>query len=122
MPGYSTVAAVDLGSNSFRLQVAKVVEDRIYPLDSLSEKVRLAGGLTPDKYLDEASQERALDCLRRFGERIRGLDRHAVRAVGTNTLRVAKGVVFLIEGEDLRHRRLRKRALGAATEPGSAAA
>jgi exopolyphosphatase len=86
MPGYSTIAAIDLGSNSFRLQVAKAVEDQIYPLDSLSEKVRL----TPEKYLDEASQERALECLGRFAERIRGLPRHAVRAVGTNTLRVAK--------------------------------
>jgi exopolyphosphatase/guanosine-5'-triphosphate,3'-diphosphate pyrophosphatase len=101
MPGYSTIAAVDLGSNSFRLQVAKAVEDRIYPLDSLSEKVRLAAGLTADKYLDEASQERALDCLRRFAERIRGLDRHAVRAVGTNTLRVAKNAAQFVRRAEL---------------------
>ena len=101
MPGYSTIAAVDLGSNSFRLQIAKVVEDRIYSLDSLSDKVRLAGGLTPDKYLDEASQERALDCLRRFAERIRGLDRHAVRAVGTNTLRVAKNAGQFVRRAEL---------------------
>jgi len=96
MQGYSTIAAVDLGSNSFRLQVAKVFEDRIYPLDSLSEKVRLAGGLTADKFLDELSQERALECLRRFAERIRGLNRHAVRAVGTNTLRVAKNAAQFV--------------------------
>jgi exopolyphosphatase/guanosine-5'-triphosphate,3'-diphosphate pyrophosphatase len=101
MPSYSTIAAVDLGSNSFRLQVAKVLEDQIYPLDSLSEKVRLAGGLTPDKYLDEASQVRALDCLRRFAERIRGLDRHAVRAVGTNTLRVAKNAAQFVRRAEL---------------------
>jgi exopolyphosphatase/guanosine-5'-triphosphate,3'-diphosphate pyrophosphatase len=101
MPGHSTIAAVDLGSNSFRLQVAKVVEDRIYPLDALSEKVRLAAGLTPEKYLDEASQERALECLRRFGERIRGLDRHAVRAVGTNTLRVAKNAAQFVHRAEL---------------------
>jgi exopolyphosphatase/guanosine-5'-triphosphate,3'-diphosphate pyrophosphatase len=56
----------------------------------LREPVRLGAGLTPDKLLDEATQERALACLERFGERLRGLDRHAVRAVGTNTLRVAK--------------------------------
>jgi exopolyphosphatase/guanosine-5'-triphosphate,3'-diphosphate pyrophosphatase len=101
MPGYSTIAAVDLGSNSFRLQVAKVVEDRIYPLDSLSEKVRFAAGLSADKYLDEASQERALDCLRRFAERIRGLDRHAVRAVGTNTLRVARNAAQFVRRAEL---------------------
>ena len=53
MQEYDIVAAVDLGSNSFRLQVARVVEDQIYPLDSLKETVRLGAGLTPDKFLDE---------------------------------------------------------------------
>ena len=86
----STLAAVDLGSNSFRLQVARVEQDQIYPLDSLREPVRLAAGVGPDKRLDEASQQRALDCLKRFGERLRGMPAESVRAVGTNTLRVAK--------------------------------
>ncbi|PWT72602.1 MAG: exopolyphosphatase [Proteobacteria bacterium] len=96
----STVAAVDLGSNSFRLQMARVVDDQIYPLDSLREPVRLAAGLTAEKRLDDASQERALECLKRFGERIRGLPPEAVRAVGTNTLRVAKNAKeFLAKAE-----------------------
>lgn len=90
MQDASTLAAVDLGSNSFRLEVARVVEHQIYPLDSLKETVRLAAGLTDDKYLEADAQERALACLRRFGERLRGLPRHAVRVVGTNTLRVAR--------------------------------
>ncbi|HEX4985495.1 MAG TPA: exopolyphosphatase [Burkholderiales bacterium] len=90
METFSTIAAVDLGSNSFRLQVGRVVDDQIYPLDSLREPVRLAAGLTPDKHLDEAAQARALEALKRFGERLRGLPPGAVRAVGTNTLRVAK--------------------------------
>lgn len=97
---YSTLAAVDLGSNSFRLQVARVVGKQIYPLDSLREMVRLAAGLTADKRLDEDSQARALDCLKRFGERLRGFPPHSVRAVGTNTLRVAKnGSAFLKKAE-----------------------
>ncbi len=87
---YSTLAAVDLGSNSFHCQVARVVGDQIYPLDSLREPVRLGAGLTKDKRLDEAAQERALACLKRFAERLRDFDRRAVRALGTNTLRVAK--------------------------------
>lgn len=87
---YETVAAVDLGSNSFRLQVGRVLDNQIYPLDSLKEPVRLASGLTADKRLDASSQARALDALRRFGERLGGLDSGAVRAVATNTLRVAK--------------------------------
>ena len=69
----STLAAVDLGSNSFRLQVARVEQDQIYPLDSLREPVRLAAGVGADKRLDEASQQRALECLKRFGERLRGM-------------------------------------------------
>lgn len=90
MAEYSTLAAVDLGSNSFHCQIARVVGDQIYPLDALREPVRLGAGLTEDKTLDDESQERALACLQRFGERLRGFDRHTVRALGTNTLRVAK--------------------------------
>ena len=67
---YETVAAVDLGSNSFRLQVGRVVDNQIYTLDSMKEPVRLASGLTADKRLDIPAQARALDALRRFGERI----------------------------------------------------
>jgi len=84
------LAAVDLGSNSFHLQVGRVVEGQIYALDSLREVVRLGGGLTSEKRIDRVTQARALEALERFGERLRGLPRHAVRAVGTNALRVAK--------------------------------
>ena len=88
--GYEQIAAVDLGSNSFRLQIGRVVDDQIYPLDSLKEPVRLASGLTREKYLNEVAQQRALETLCRFGERLRGFQPEAVRVVATNTLRVAK--------------------------------
>ncbi len=97
MAVYSTLAAVDLGSNSFHLQVARVVSDQIYPLDSLREPIRLGAGLTRDKRLDDDSQQRALECLKRFGERLRGFDAPAVRAVGTNTLRVAKNATSFLK-------------------------
>jgi exopolyphosphatase/guanosine-5'-triphosphate,3'-diphosphate pyrophosphatase len=97
---HEVIAAVDLGSNSFRLQVGKVVGNLIYPLDSLKESVRLAAGLTVEKSLDGPSQLRALDALSRFGERLRGFEPKAVRAVATNTLRVAKNAPhFLPEAE-----------------------
>jgi exopolyphosphatase/guanosine-5'-triphosphate,3'-diphosphate pyrophosphatase len=100
MTEYSTLAAVDLGSNSFHCQIARVVGDQIYPLDSLREPVRLGAGLTQDKRLDDETAERALACLKRFGERLRGLDRRTVRAIGTNTLRVAKNAAgFLKKAE-----------------------
>lgn len=94
------VAAVDLGSNSFRLQVGRVVGNQIYPLDSLKEPVRLAAGLTADKWLDAAAQRRGLAALARFGERLRGFAPDAVRAVATNTLRVARNAAeFLAQAE-----------------------
>ena len=97
---YETIAAVDLGSNSFRLQVGRVVEGQIYPLDALKETVRLASGLTPERFLDDEAMTRGVETLFRFGERLRGLDAGAVRAVATNTLRVAKNAqTFLMLGE-----------------------
>lgn len=97
---YDLIAAVDLGSNSFRLQVGRVVGNQIYPLDGLKEPVRLASGLTGDKILDGPSQLRGLDALARFGELLRGFAPGAVRAVATNTLRVAKNAPqFLVQAE-----------------------
>ncbi len=94
------IAAIDLGSNSFRLQVGRVVGDQIYPLDGLKESVRLAAGLTPDKHLDAAAQQRGLDAMRRFNERLRGFAPDAVRAVATDTLRVAKNAPeFLLQAQ-----------------------
>ncbi|MGH8765955.1 MAG: exopolyphosphatase, partial [Burkholderiales bacterium] len=90
MPRSDLLAAVDLGSNSFHLQVGRVVDGQIYPLDTLREVVRLGAGLTSEKRIDRATQARALEALGRIGERLRGLPKNAVRAVGTNTLRVAK--------------------------------
>ncbi len=98
---YELIAAVDLGSNSFRLQVARVVQGQVYPLDGLKESVRLAAGLTADKLLDQAAQQRGVEALRRFGERLRGFPPGAVRAVGTNTLRVAKNASeFLLKANE----------------------
>lgn len=97
---YELAAAVDLGSNSFRLQVGRIVDNQIYPLDGLKETVRLAAGLTPDKLLDIAAQQRGLVALSRFAERLRGFEPRAVRAVATNTLRVAKNAAeFLQQAE-----------------------
>src|SRR5712671_1011712 len=90
MARHDTLAAVDLGSNSFHLQIGRVVEGQIYPLDSVREVVRLGAGLTAEKRIDRATQAKALEALAKFAERLRGFSRHAVRAVGTNTLRVAK--------------------------------
>src|SRR4030088_1555434 len=90
MPRHDTLAAVDLGSNSFHLQIGRVVEGQIYPLDSVREVGRLGAGLTAEKRIDRATQAKALEALAKFAERLRGFPRQAVRVVGTNALRVAK--------------------------------
>ncbi|HNC51345.1 MAG TPA: Ppx/GppA phosphatase family protein [Accumulibacter sp.] len=87
---YELIAGVDLGSNSFRVQIGRIVGDQIHPLDTLKETVRLGSGLTREKLLDHASQQRAIETLRRFGERLRGFDRETVRAVTTDAMRVAR--------------------------------
>ena len=89
MTQYSTLGAVDLGSNSFHLAIGRVVGEQVYPLDSLKETVRLGAGITSQKQLDEEVQERALAALRRFSERLAGMPKGSVRVVGTNALRVA---------------------------------
>jgi exopolyphosphatase/guanosine-5'-triphosphate,3'-diphosphate pyrophosphatase len=94
------IAAIDLGSNSFRLQVGRIVDDQIYPLDGLKEPVRLAAGLSPEKWLDMAAQQRGVAALQRFNERLHDFKPDGVRAVATNTLRVAKNAPeFLIRAE-----------------------
>jgi exopolyphosphatase / guanosine-5'-triphosphate,3'-diphosphate pyrophosphatase len=98
MVRHDTLAAVDLGSNSFHLQIGRVVDGQIYPLDAVREVVRLGAGLTAEKRIDRASQAAALEALAKFAERLRGFPRPAVRAVGTNALRVAKNApAFLRE-------------------------
>ena len=83
------VAAVDLGSNSFRLQIARVTNNGLLPLDSIKETVRLSAGLDENKVLDQAAQQRMFDALSRFAERLHGLPPDVVRAVATHTFRVA---------------------------------
>lgn len=97
MQEYETLAAIDLGSNSFHMQVGRVEGDQLFYLDAIKEPVRLVSGLTALKHLDAASQRRALNCLARIGERLQGMPAGAVRAVGTSALRVAKNSPEFLE-------------------------
>lgn len=81
------IAAVDLGSNSFHMVVATLRHGQLTIIDRLRETVRLAEGLKSKGGLAPAARRRALDCLNRFGERLRTMQASRVRAVGTNTLR-----------------------------------
>lgn len=87
------LAAVDLGSNSFRLSVGRVEQHeghaQIYAIDRLNESVRLAAQMGPDKRIHPDAVKRAVTILKRFNERIAGFHPNRVRAVATNTFRVA---------------------------------
>ena len=93
-----TVAAIDLGSNSFHMIVARLEESgTLSIIDRLRENVRLGGGLDKNGFIDEAAQKRAFECLEMFAQRIRNLPQSAVRVAGTNTLRIAKNSRQFVE-------------------------
>lgn len=84
------LAGIDLGSNSFHMVVARVVQGQVHVVDRLRDRVQLATGLNARRELTPEAIQRALVCLERFGQRLRDLPHSNVRAVGTNTLRQAK--------------------------------
>ncbi|MEE2778376.1 MAG: Ppx/GppA phosphatase family protein [Acidobacteriota bacterium] len=95
-----TVAAVDLGSNSFHMVVARNTAGELTMLDRNREMVRLAAGLDEAGRIGPEAAERAIDCLRRFGQQVAALPTESVRAVGTNTLRRARKDGFLDQASE----------------------
>jgi exopolyphosphatase/guanosine-5'-triphosphate,3'-diphosphate pyrophosphatase len=94
------IAGVDLGSNSFHMIVARVVDGRLHVIDRMREVVRLAAGLNEKRELTKEAKARAVACLKRFGQRLRGMPPRNVRAVGTNTFRQARNTRrFLVQCE-----------------------
>lgn len=94
------LAAVDLGSNSFHMVVARYVLGQLRIIDRIKETVRLAEGLDGRGGLDPSVMPRALDCLARFGQRIRTLPPSRVRALATNTVRqLGNPQAFLMPAE-----------------------
>src|SRR3954452_6402781 len=83
------LAAIDIGSNSFRLEIGQLEHGRYRRIDYVKETVRLGGGLDEHGRLSEEAAARGLACLARFAERLPGLARWQVRAVATQTLREA---------------------------------
>ena len=75
------LAAVDLGSNSFHMVVARYTHGQLVILDRLREMVRLGAGLEADGRLNKDVSARALACLERFGQRLRDMRPDSVRVV-----------------------------------------
>ena len=84
------LAAIDMGSNSFHLAIARVDHGEVKKVASMSEKVQLAAGLDENKNLTEAAQQRGLACLARFVGRLSSVQTNRLRIVATNALRQAK--------------------------------
>src|SRR5690554_3103044 len=86
---FPIIAAIDLGSNSFHMVLAKTDQREIRILERMGEKVQLAAGINDQLELQADAMERGLACLRRFAQLIHGLPQGAVRIVGTSSLRAA---------------------------------
>ena len=95
------LAAVDMGSNSFRLEIGQMPEGRYRRIDYLKDSVRLGAGLDADGMLSEEAAQRGLACLRRFSARLAGFAPGQVRAVATQTLREARNRnAFLLRAQE----------------------
>jgi exopolyphosphatase / guanosine-5'-triphosphate,3'-diphosphate pyrophosphatase len=99
-PG-APLAAIDIGSNSFRLEIGVMLHGRYRRIDYLKDTVRLGAGLDGSGLLTEEAAERGLACLRRFASRLAGFEPARVRAVATQTLREAKNRnAFLLRAQE----------------------
>lgn len=102
MKNETLLAAIDLGSNSFRLEICRYSHGLIQRIEYLKEAVRQGNGLDDDRNLSPAAMERGWDCLSRFAERLAGFKASQVRVVATQTLREARNrKVFLDKGHKI---------------------
>ncbi len=90
MQNETLLAAVDLGSNSFRLEIGRFDQGQINRTEYLKETVRQGNGLDADRNLTLEAMQRGWDCLARFAERLADFKKIQVRAVATQTLREAR--------------------------------
>ena len=86
----TTFAAIDLGSNSFHMAVARATDSHLQMIDKLREPVRLGAGLDKKNNITAHTMEQAIECLSMFSQRLRDVPLNQIRAVGTNTLRRAR--------------------------------
>tara|TARA_R100000306_G_scaffold62586_1_gene74632 strand:- start:33060 stop:34817 length:1758 start_codon:yes stop_codon:yes gene_type:complete len=94
------IASIDMGSNSFHMVIAQLVHNEIRPIEKIGEKVQLGAGLDDKLMLDEASQQRGLECLQRFAQRLQGIPPSRIQVVGTNALRIARNAQdFVVKAE-----------------------
>lgn len=91
------VAAIDLGSNSFHMVVAKVIGQELQLVSRHKQRVRLGSGLDSQSNLSNSAMERGLECLAMFAERLQGFELDNVRIAATHTLRQANNAHIFIQ-------------------------
>ena len=102
MQNGTLLAAVDLGSNSYRLEIGRFDHGQIRRTEYLKETVRQGNGLDEERNLTPEAMQRGWECLARFGEKLAGLKKAQVRAVATQTLREARNRdVFLVRAHQI---------------------
>jgi exopolyphosphatase/guanosine-5'-triphosphate,3'-diphosphate pyrophosphatase len=102
MKNKSLFAAIDLGSNSFRLEIGQLEAGHLRRVEYIKETVRQGNGLDAERNLSQDAMQRGWDCLARFAERIAGFQPSQVRAVATQTMREAHNrEVFLSKAKDI---------------------
>ena len=102
MQDNTQLAAIDLGSNSFRLEIGRFEHEQLQRVEYIKETVRQGNGLDKDRNLSLEAMQRGWDCLARFSERLTGFNKKQVRVVATQTLREARNRdVFLTSGEEI---------------------
>jgi exopolyphosphatase/guanosine-5'-triphosphate,3'-diphosphate pyrophosphatase len=97
MKNGTLLAAIDLGSNSFRLEICRFNNGILQRSEYIKEAVRQGSGLDEDRNLSTASMEKGWECLSRFAERLAGFRSSQVRAVATQTLREARNRHVFLE-------------------------
>lgn len=98
----NSIAAIDLGSNSFHMIIMRLVDGNPEVVDKIKEMVQFAAGLDDEQRLSREARDRALACLARFGQRLQQIPNRQIRVVGTNTLRQARNSRgFLAKAEEL---------------------
>lgn len=97
MKNGTDLAAIDLGSNSFRLEIAQLDHGLLKRREYLKETVRQGNGLDAERNLTTEAMQRGWDCLGRFAERLAGFKKHQIRAVATQTLREARNREVFLE-------------------------
>lgn len=90
MENGTLLAGIDLGSNSFRLEIGRFDHGQINRTEYIKETVRQGNGLDEERNLTAQAMQRGWDCLGRFAERLAGFKKTQVRAVATQTLREAR--------------------------------